>query len=132
MNYIAELNAFHRRMAADPLPPCAQMLWYKLMMLSNANGWRGSVFAARDYLMALCGLTNKWAFYRARDALVRGGYVGVGQGNRGKPAEYSVRSLCGEMGVNHPPAAAGTLFGERRQGRIPRFNESGREASFKP
>jgi hypothetical protein len=40
VNYLSEINAFGNWVEVNPLPPTAELFWYKLMWLNNRAGWQ--------------------------------------------------------------------------------------------
>ena len=59
INYISELNCFHRWLATNYLPPLSQLLWYRLMALFNQSGWETEIIADNATLMQLVGVKRE-------------------------------------------------------------------------
>ncbi|WP_052360628.1 DnaD domain-containing protein [Oceanobacillus manasiensis] len=68
MNYIKEINAFHKRNIFDPLSSSAVSLWFTLMHFQNLCGWKKQFSVAASQLQAQSGLKNT-SFKTARREL---------------------------------------------------------------
>ena len=86
MQYLNEINAFGDAMEERPLPPDAQLLWYRLMHRANRNFWRFPLCMVNSEAMELIG-KSKPTFLAARKALEDAGLLRVKQGVKGKPSE---------------------------------------------
>lgn len=89
MQYLNEINAFGDAMEERPLPPDAQLLWYRLMHRANRNFWRFPLCMVNSEAMELIG-KSKPTFLAARKALEDAGLLRVKQGVKGKPSEYTL------------------------------------------
>ena len=76
-------------MEERPLPPDAQLLWYRLMHRANRNFWRFPLCMVNSEAMELIG-KSKPTFLAARKALEDAGLLRVKQGVKGKPSEYTL------------------------------------------
>lgn len=89
MQYLNEINAFGDAMEKRPLPPDAQLLWYRLMHRANRNFWRFPLCLTSEEAMELIG-KSKPTFLAARKPLEDAGLLRVKQGVKGKPSEYTL------------------------------------------
>lgn len=89
MQYLNEINSFGDAMEERPLPPDAQLLWYRLMHRANRNFWRFPLCMVNSEAMELIG-KSKPTFLAARKALEDAGLLRVKQGVKGKPSEYTL------------------------------------------
>lgn len=89
MQYLNEINSFGDAMEERPLPPDAQLLWYRLMHLANRNFWRFPLCLTNQEAMELIGV-SRHPFMAARKALEDAGLLKVKQGVKGKPSEYTL------------------------------------------
>ena len=76
-------------MEERPLPPDAQLLWYRLMHRANRNFWRFPLCLSNQEAMELIGV-SRHPFMAARKALEDAGLLRVKQGVKGKPSEYTL------------------------------------------
>ena len=89
MQYLNEINSFGDAMEERPLPPDAQLLWYRLMHRANRNFWRFPLCLTNQEAMELIGVSRP-TFMAARKALEDAGLLRVKQGVKGKPSEYTL------------------------------------------
>lgn len=89
MQYLNEINSFGDAMEERPLPPDAQLLWYRLMHRANRNFWRFPLCLTNQEAMELIGI-SRHPFVAARKALEDAGLLKVKQGVKGKPSEYTL------------------------------------------
>ena len=87
MNYLAEINAFHRLMRRQPLSEAAQLLWFKLMDFDNHLFWQTPFQIDNDRLAGLLGSSENKA-KAARDQLIQAGLLEFTQGVKRKPSSY--------------------------------------------
>lgn len=105
MNYIAEISAFERWLETSSLAPAAQLLWYKLMYLSNRAGngraWQEWVTVDNFRLMSLIGAGSEKTLIRAREQLTENGIIEFKKGKKGAPNKYKVVSFyCKNYSTN--------------------------------
>ena len=86
--YITQLNAFHRWLYTNHLPPKAKLLWFMLIGLFNTAGWPEWIQVDARHIMQWIGAGNEKTAYRARDALVRAGLLEYRRGHKGCPNRY--------------------------------------------
>ena len=110
MNYLAEINAFERRMRRQPLPATAQLLWYKLMHFANRLYWPEWFVIDNERLAELLQSSTPTA-RAARDTLVREGYVQHRRGTKMHPNQYHMNSLV-EMEAEQRRDTAGITIYE--------------------
>lgn len=93
MNYIGEINEFHRRRISFPLSVRAIAIWFLMMDAANASRWRFPLRLSELEIRGSCEMGHE-AFLNARKELVEGGYIQYqSQGSRRKP-KYTVVSYC--------------------------------------
>lgn len=90
MQYLNEINSFGDAMEERPLPPDAQLLWYRLMHRANRNFWRFPLCLTNQEAMELIGVASRNTFVSARRELEAVGLLKVKQGVKGKPSEYTL------------------------------------------
>ena len=90
MQYLNEINSFGDAMEERPLPPDAQLLWYRLMHRANRNFWRFPLCLTNQEAMELIGVASRNTFVAARRKLEDAGLLRVKQGVKGKPSEYTL------------------------------------------
>ena len=88
LQYITQLNTFHRWLDTHYLPAGAVLLWFRLIGLFNANGWPEWVQLDARRIMQWLDAGNEKTAYRARDALVRAGLPEYRKGHKGCPNRY--------------------------------------------
>lgn len=93
MNYIAEILAFEQWLESHYLPISSQLLWYKLMYLSNKSGWSEWVVVDNLRLMAAVQMSREATFIKARDELIKAGLVEYRKGKKGSPNSYRMKSI---------------------------------------
>lgn len=93
MNYLAEINAFERRMRRRPLPVVTQLLWYKLMQYANRKYWPEWFRIENDDLgpLANCSCSTARA---ARAQLIDEGYILYEPGTKSRPGAYRLLSVA--------------------------------------
>lgn len=93
MNYLAEINAFERRMRRRPLPVVTQLLWYKLMQFANRRYWPEWFKIENDDLgpLANCSCSTARA---ARAQLIDEGYILYEPGTKSRPGAYRLLSVA--------------------------------------
>ncbi|ASK64206.1 hypothetical protein CFK37_19670 [Virgibacillus phasianinus] len=92
MNYIKELNAFRDRLLMNELTAGAIVLWYTLMSMNNAAGWKKQFNAPNAVVGQLSGL-SKQGILDARKILMEEGLITCENGKRGKAPIYELISL---------------------------------------
>ncbi len=111
MNYLAEINAFERRMRRQPLPATAQLLWYKLMHFANRLYWPEWFSIDNDRLTEImCACSDK-TIRLARELLIKESYIEYKRGVKGRPSQYHMISLV-EMEADQRREAAGITIYE--------------------
>lgn len=88
MTYIDYLNGFHHWLESNSLPGNAQLLYFKLLHLFNRAGWPESVQLDNLRLMSLMDAESRPTATRARDRLVRAGFISFERGRKGSPNRY--------------------------------------------
>lgn len=92
MNYIAEVNAFHRSLLQNDLSCRAVAMWFFLMNRANMAQWKFPLRISELEIRGTMSMGHE-AFLNARAELVENGYVKhVIQPGRKKPLYY-VNSL---------------------------------------
>ncbi len=88
-------------------PPTAQLLYFKLLDVFNVCGWPEWVSVDNFRLMGMVQVAKKDTLWRARDALVSGGFIEYRKGKKRHPVTvqtHTIRSVFlvrfwGRMGV---------------------------------
>lgn len=92
MEYIAQLNAFYHWLDTNPIGPSARLLWYCLMQIANASGWRKELTIPMQLLEHKTGLSRR-TLYRARNQLVQAGRLGCRSRAGNQSAVYTLYPL---------------------------------------
>lgn len=93
MNYLAEIIAFEQWLETHYLPISSQLLWYKLMAISNRSGWSEWVTVDNLRLMAAMQMGREATLIKARDELIKAGLIDYQRGKKGSPNRYRMISL---------------------------------------
>lgn len=64
------------------------ILYFSLLDTFNRRGWQRWIGVDTQRLMLLANTTNKATAFRARDVLVKAGFLAYKSGKKGKPTEY--------------------------------------------
>ena len=91
MNYIKEINAFHKQNLFEPLSSSAVCLWFGLMHFNNLCGWKKKFSVAASQLQAVSGL-KATAFKEARKELQKKGRIVVTSRGGNQSAVYQMVS----------------------------------------
>ena len=94
LNYISQINGFHRFRQCRYLSASAQLLWFDLMDLCNTCGWPEWIQIDDARLTAMLGAADKRTAYRAREALCEAGLLEYVAGSKGVPTRYRLRDLA--------------------------------------
>lgn len=92
MTYIDYLNRFNQWTESNDLPLYAVVLYYRLLDRFNRAGWPSSLRVDTLRLMLMAGC-QKDAAYRARDRLVKAGFIRYEKGAKGKPTTYFLSEM---------------------------------------
>lgn len=93
MNYIKELNLFKEWLFMNQLPTGSIALWYALMSINNAAGWKRRFTAPNATVGHLSGLSRQ-GIVNARKQLVDYGLIRCEKGWKGKAPSYEMISLA--------------------------------------
>ena len=93
MNYIAQINAFERWLETNYLPVPSQLLWYKLMNISNRAGWPEWIQVDNRRLMATMQINREATFIGVRDRLANAGLIEFQKGRKGFPNRYKINTF---------------------------------------
>lgn len=85
------LRQFHSVYETGILTDKAVVLYWQMVSMFNACGWKQWVGVDTARLMAMIHETNKTTAYRARDKLVHAGLIAYQKGHKGKPSVYALR-----------------------------------------
>ena len=85
------LRQFHSVYETGILTDKAVVLYWQMVSMFNACGWKQWVGVDTARLMAMIHETNKTTAYRARDKLVHAGLIAYQKGRKGKPSVYGLR-----------------------------------------
>ncbi len=94
MTYIDYLNAFDRWLEEHNLSASAQLLYYRLLSLSNRCMWPEWISVDNLRLMSMIRVSDKRMLWKARDELVRAGFIAYKAGTKGNPTKYTIRKGC--------------------------------------
>jgi len=91
MNYLSEINEFHKRCLYNPVSARAIAFWFILMHYANSARWHFPLVIRESKIRGDLGLNHE-QFIIARKELVDGEYIihEVQSGNR--PAKYRIVS----------------------------------------
>ena len=90
MTYIDYLNEFNRWVENNHLTLPAQVLYFRMLNVFNRAGWPEWVPVDTIRLQVMTNGLSKPAAYRARDELVKAGFIQYQQGKKGAPSRYSL------------------------------------------
>ena len=90
MTYIDYLNEFNRWIENNHLTLPAQVLYFRLLNVFNRAGWPEWVPVDTIRLQVMTNGLSKPSAYRARDELVKAGFIRYQQGKKGAPSRYSL------------------------------------------
>lgn len=90
MTYIDYLNNFNRWIENNHLTLPAQVLYFRLLNVFNRAGWPEWVPVDTIRLQVMTNGLSKPAAYRARDELVKAGFIRYQQGKKGYPSKYEL------------------------------------------
>lgn len=99
--YITQLNAFHRWLCTNYLPPNAKLLWFMLIGLFNAAGWPEYVQIGTLHLMHLVSTQTDKAAFRARQSLVDAGLLLYERGRKNQPGRYRLVWFTDGIGMQN-------------------------------
>ena len=85
------LKQFHSVYETGILTDKAAVLYWQMVGMFNAYGWKKWVGVDTAQLMAMIHTTNKKTALRERDILIRAGLIDYKKGHRGKVSEYGLR-----------------------------------------
>ena len=85
------LRQFHSVYETGILTDKAVVLYWQMVSMFNACGWKQWIGVDTARLMAMIHETNKTTVYRARDKLVNAGLIAYRKGHKGKPSVYRLR-----------------------------------------
>lgn len=90
MTYIDYLNNFNRWVENNHLTLPAQVLYFRMLNVFNRAGWPEWVPVDTIRLQVMTNGLSKPATYRARDELVKTGFIRYQQGKKGAPSRYAL------------------------------------------
>ena len=90
MTYIDYLNEFNRWVENNHLTLPAQVLYFRMLNVFNRAGWPEWVPVDTIRLQVMTNGLSKPAAYRARDELVKAGFLRYQQGKKGAPNRYAL------------------------------------------
>ena len=104
MSYIDLINGFERVCESEALPAASQLLWYKLIYLSNRRGWPEWVQVDNLRLMSVTGIRDEKTLIRSRNKLIELGLFEYKPGKKGCPGKYRIKeeTFTGIFPVNMP------------------------------
>ena len=91
MSYIDLINGFERVCESEALPAASQLLWYKLIYLSNRRGWPEWVQVDNMRLMSVTGIKDEKTLIRSRNKLIELGLFEYKPGKKGCPGKYRIK-----------------------------------------
>ena len=92
MTYIDYLNEFNRWIENNHLTLPAQVLYFRLLNVFNRAGWPEWVPVDTIRLQVMTNGLSKPSAYRARDELVKAGFIRYQQGKKGARAAIPYRN----------------------------------------
>lgn len=103
VNFVEQINYFNRYMEDNPLPPIAQLLWFKLFDIYNRSGWKEEFQADNFRLTSLIGVGSQKTFINYRQNLVDAGLIEFTPGHKRCPSKYKIiRLIRNEYGEIEP------------------------------
>lgn len=96
LTYIEYLNGFTRWIETDSPTDKVIILYYGLLSTFNHRRWPRWTGVDTQRLMMLARTSDKKTALRARDALVRAGFIEYKRGKRGKVTEYHLLEYSGK------------------------------------
>ena len=102
MNYIKQIVSFEQWLETHYLAGNAQLLWYKLMAISNRAGWPEWMSVDTQRLTWALQTKSKATFLRCRDALCEAGLIEVKKSKGNGPNRYRIVPFP-EGGSNFEP-----------------------------
>lgn len=97
MTYIDYLNDFNRWIETDSPTDKMVILYYGLLSTFNQRRWPRWTGVDTQRLMILARTSDKKTALRARDALVRAGFIEYKRGKRGRATEYRLLEYSGKF-----------------------------------
>ena len=93
-NYIEQIRAFERRVAADPykLSRSAQTLWYRLHRLADLEGGSFNV-SAENHSLALSMSATEKTLLVARTELEESRLISYERGIKSAPSKYTLTNI---------------------------------------
>lgn len=91
MTYIDRLNAFHRQIVCNNLPPHAQLLYFHLLNINNQLGWQETFCITDRRLEYSTGLSAK-SITDAKRVLANSGFIRI-KTNKKKPRTGTIYTL---------------------------------------
>ncbi len=99
MNYITEINEFHKWSEVHHIPNNSKLLWFTLMNIANKCGWSAWVGVSNRRLMYLLNFSNDRTLMRARDELINANLINYKKGKKGSPGRYQIISFSSKNTV---------------------------------
>lgn len=90
MTYIDLLNDFNQWLESNVLAASSQLMYFKLLNVFNRAGWPEYVQVDNRRLMVMIGSSSEKTAIRARDELVRTGFIRYTKGRKGTPNYYQI------------------------------------------
>lgn len=96
VTYIDYLNDFNQWLEADNPTDKVVVLYYGLLSTFNRRGWPRWAGVDTQRLMILARTSDKKVAFRARDALIKAGFLEYKPGKKGVATEYRLLKFGGE------------------------------------
>ena len=95
INYIYEINRFHRYLSTHNLSTSSQLLWFKLMDLFNSQKWSEEwISLSNQRLMFILQTTSEKTAIRARNGLIDANLIYYTPGTKSSPGKYKMNYFC--------------------------------------
>lgn len=95
INYIYEINRFHRYLSTHSLSTSSQLLWFKLMDLFNSQKWSEEwISLSNQRLMYILQTTSEKTAIRARNGLIDAKLIYYIPGTKSSPGKYKMNYFC--------------------------------------
>lgn len=101
MQYISEINAFNKLCETTYIPANSQLMWFRLMHLSNTCGWREWITVDNLRLMSMTQIKTVNTLTLSRKHLIDYGLIEFKKGKKGQPSKYKLNSVVELLGVKN-------------------------------
>lgn len=97
INFINEILSFERWLETHYLSANAQLLWYKLFLLSNKCGFCEYIQVDNQRLMSYLHISREQSLVDIRSQLIQAGLIKYTKGKKGSPSKYHICTFKNEV-----------------------------------